>query len=341
MAPEGLQEELRRFLGRWCGWSLEIEGLRLLSGGASRESWAFDARLRDGEGGEQLLPLVYRSAASAVGPGFNSLEMEYLVLRAAYLEGVPVPRVYPLLPDPSQAPQVTMLVMDRVPGETIPRRILRDDAYAEARRRLARQLGEALARIHRIPLEKHGLQALPSPPPGCHPALHQIERWEELYRLVALDPQPVLELALRWLRQHLPRQGPLTLIHGDYRMGNLVVGPEGLRAVLDWELAHIGDPVEDLAWACIRSWRFGNDHLPAAGLGTREELREAYEAAGGPPVDEAAWRFWEAFGNVRWAVLCVMQARRFAERDPDLYIGLTGRRVAETEWELLHFLEGL
>ena len=136
-------------------------------------------------------------------------------------------------------------------------------------------------------------------------------------------------------------------MHGDYRIGNVIFGPEGVRAVLDWELAHIGDPMEDLGWICVRSWRFGNDDKPVGGIGRREELWEAYEAAGGRKVDRAAVRWWEVFGNLRWGIICIGQARRAMEGGPKAgSIGLRlellaiGRRTAETEWELLGLMDG-
>ena len=130
-------------------------------------------------------------------------------------------------------------------------------------------------------------------------------------------------------------------MHGDYRMGNVICGPEGVRAILDWELAHIGDPMEDLGWISVRSWRFGNDHLPVGGVGTRGEFFEAYEKAGGFPVDEERVRFWEAFGNLRWGIICLSQARTYFDgHSPSVDLASIGRRTAETEWELLGLMEG-
>ena len=126
-------------------------------------------------------------------------------------------------------------------------------------------------------------------------------------------------------------------MHGDYRIGNVIFGPEGVRAVLDWELAHIGDPMEDLGWICVRSWRFGNDAKPVGGIGTRKELWAAYEAAGGRNVDREAVRWWEVFGNLRWGIICIGQARRAMESRPKeggagsrLELLTIGRRTAET-----------
>jgi len=230
--------------------------------------------------------------------------------------------------------------MERVEGETIPRRLFRDREYAQARQALTQQLGARLARIHRVPIERHQLEGLPGPQGGRTPAEEELLRYEAMYQTMAREPHPALELAFRWLRQHLPPRQERALVHGDYRMGNIMFGPEGLRAILDWELAHIGDPLEDLGWMCIRSWRFGNDHLPVGGVGQREAFWRAYEDAGGYPVDPARVHFWEIFGNLRWGVLCLTMTQPFLDgQNPSVELAAIGRRTAETEWELLHLME--
>jgi aminoglycoside phosphotransferase (APT) family kinase protein len=262
---------------------------------------------------------------------------EYRLLKAAHAEGVPVPAVVLEGDDSLGAP---FFLMERIDGETIPRRLLRDDVYAGARQVMAAQLGAILARIHRIPIESYGLDVLPAPAEGCSPAEAELDRYEQAYRAIAPEPHPTFELAFRWLRQRLPQGQERALVHGDYRLGNVIFGPEGARAVLDWELAHIGDPMEDLGWICVRSWRFGNDELPVGGIGTREEFYQAYEASGGFSVDAQRVRFWEAFGNLRWGIICLGQARTYLDgRSPSVELASIGRRTAETEWELLNLME--
>jgi aminoglycoside phosphotransferase (APT) family kinase protein len=337
--PQQLAGRLTEFLQRSHGArSVRIDGLRLLTGGASRQTWAFDATIERADGATETLPLVLR-ADPRVTPGLMPRAVEYRLLEAAGEAGVPVPKVH-LMGDGSLG--VPFFLMELVEGETIPRRLLRDDAYAAARDTMAAQLGAILASIHRVPID--GLDALAAPPPGRSPAESEVERFEGTYRLVTPEPHPAFELAFRWLRSHLPRAERHALVHGDYRIGNVIFGPEGTRAILDWELAHIGDPVEDLGWLCVRSWRFGNDDLPAGGLGTREQLWRAYEAAGGAPVDPEQARFWEVFGNLRWGIICITQAKTGIEGGAALPAGAQlelssiGRRIAETEWELLNLM---
>src|SRR5262249_41832595 len=148
-------------------------------------------------------------------------------------------------------------IMDYVPGETLARRLLRDTAYERTRTVLTSQLGAILARIHAVDVAQHGLEFLPAPLEGRSPAAHEVERYEQLYRGLPPEPPPVIELALRWLATRTPPARRRTLVHGDYRIGNVLFDGDGVRAILDWELAHQGDPMEDLGWMCVKAWRFG------------------------------------------------------------------------------------
>jgi aminoglycoside phosphotransferase (APT) family kinase protein len=224
-------------------------------------------------------------------------------------------------------------VVDRVEGESVGRRVVREAALAEGRKLLPRQMGEQLARIHRVDAGRAGLDFLPRSPAAVsvENAARQLDRFGE--------PHPVLELALRWLRQHALPSAATTLVHGDFRLGNLMVGPDGLRAVFDWEFAHLGDPAEDLAWPCVRAWRFGQDRLRLGGVGSPDEFFAAYEAAGGA-VDRGAVDYWEVFGNFRWAVGCIAQAdRHLSGQAPSIELASLGRRACEMELELLDLLE--
>lgn len=334
MNADELRDRLQRFVARQTGaGEVRIDDLRKLPGGASREIWSFDALL-DGE----RLGLILRR-----DPGGSAMQTqrreEFRVQRAAYAAGVPVPRPYWLAEDDAElgAPSY---VMARIEGETLARRLLRDDAYAPARASMTAQLGAILARIHAIDPAAGDLGFLTAPRPGESPALAELDRYEQIYRAIAPEPHPVFELAIRWLRQRLPAAAHRALVHGDYRIGNVMFGPEGVRAILDWELAHVGDPAEDLGWLCVRAWRFGSDHLPVGGIGRREELHDAYQRAGGVPVGAERVRFWEVYGNLKWAIICIAQAKTHLDglvRSVEL--ASLGRRTAETELELLALLE--
>lgn len=316
---------------------IQIQGLHLLTGGASRQTWSFDALITYADGQVVTLPLVLRSDPQEGPQGLMDRSLEFRVIEAAYAEGVLVPKPYFLGDDSLGVP---FFLMERIEGETIPRKLFRDPDYSQARQIMAKQLGARLARIHRVPLEKHHLHGLPAPQAGTTAAEEEINRYEEMYRTMAREPHPVFELAFRWLRQHLPSEQGRVLVHGDYRMGNIMFGPEGLRAILDWELAHIGDPMEDLGWICVRSWRFGNDHLPVGGVGMRHEFWRAYEEAGGDAVDPQRVHFWEIFGTLRWGIICLNMTQPFLDgHNPSVELAAIGRRAAETEWELLRLME--
>jgi aminoglycoside phosphotransferase (APT) family kinase protein len=300
--------------------------LRRCSGGASRETWALDAR----DAHQHVHPLVLRrdpaGQQSATGRG-----TEYAVLAAASRAGVPVPAVRALLePDEGLG---AGFIMDRIDGETIPRRILREETFAGARPGLAAQCGTIAAQIHAV--DPTTLPELPA-----MTARDQIDQQRSL--LDAFDePHPALELGLRWLDERAPIAADPALVHGDFRNGNFVIGADGIRAVLDWELAHLGDPIEDLGWLCVKSWRFGNTDRIAGGFGSLDELITAYAAAGGMSVSEDLVRFWVVLGTVKWGVICIGQAFTHligAVRSVEL--AALGRRVAEMEWDLLDLLDG-
>jgi aminoglycoside phosphotransferase (APT) family kinase protein len=255
------------------------------------------------------------------------MQGEAALLRAAAALGVPVPTV--VADDDGAHVDSPAIVADRLEGETIARKLLRDDQWADARARLVGQAGAALAAIHRIPVQEASF-------------LRDVDQLQELQALVeSFDvPFPAFELGLRWLAEHRPPERPHRVVHGDFRLGNLLVGQDGLRGVLDWEISHLGDPVEDLGWYCVRAWRFGSP-LAAGGTGTREELLEAYEAAGGTPVAAEELRWWELLGTVRWGLICMVQAQvHLSGAARSVELAAIGRRTAENEWDVLGLLPG-
>ena len=339
-----LARGIEAFIARQTGASaVRVSELRRLTGGASRETWSLDATIdRPGDASETLALILQRDVRGA--PKELTRPMEFQLMKAAFDEGVPAPE--PLWVGDELIGAGESFFVRRVDGETLPRRLLREDMYAQARAALPEQLGGLLAQIHAIPVEKHGLTALPAPPAGISPAAHEVERYENIFRMIAPEPHPAFELAFRWLRAEIRKQGAestgvdarRTLVHGDFRIGNVLFGPEGLRVMLDWELAHIGDPMEDMGFICVRSWRFGGPK-PVGGIGEREPFFAAYEAAGGAKVDPERVRFWEVFGNLRWGIICLSQARTYLDGvSKSVELASIGRRTAETEWELLELI---
>jgi aminoglycoside phosphotransferase (APT) family kinase protein len=300
-----------------------IEGLVRLSGGASRETWSFDLV----DGAERRALILQRSRAKAADSRGIGMGTESELLRAARDAGVPVAAV--VASDDGEVLGATGMVVERLEGETIARKLLRDEEWAVARQRLGAQVGEAMAAVHAIPTDAvDGLTGS-----------DQVEQYRTVLDSLG-EPHPALELGLRWLDADRPVLNEPRVVHGDLRLGNLLVGPEGLRAILDWELAHLGDPMEDLGWFCVRAWRFGSP-LPAGGVASREELAAAYEAAGGAPVDLDALRWWETLGTLKWGVMCIMQAwSHLSGVSRSMELATIGRRVCENEWDVLGLLPG-
>ncbi len=315
--------------------NVSVENFQKMPGGASREIWSFDCAIDDGASVRRRAMVLRRD------PGAHKIDTsrrnEFMVIRAAFEDGVPVPEVFWLSDDPSVL-GAAFFIMERIEGETLARRLLRDDAYANAREVIPSQLAAILAKIHRIDPAKHQLDFLA--PADDAAALAEVKRYEENFRQLALEPHPAFELAFRWLLSRVPKTSRKTLVHGDYRIGNVIFGPEGVRSILDWELAHLGDPMEDVGWMCVRAWRFGNDQKPVGGLASREDFFRAYEQASGVSVDPDAARFWEVFGNLRWGIITISQARTHIDGFvKSVELASIGRRTAETELELLNLIE--
>ena len=315
-----LQDSLPVVLHPILGRDVAIDNLRALTGGASRTTWAFDA----------VTPDERRSLILRIGPPDDlhaGMELEARAQAAAAAAGAPVPQI--LVADDSPAALGNpFLICDEIKGETIVRRIERQLDEA-GRARLLSQCAHALAAIHRA--EPHDPELS---------AQDQLAEWRG--RLDAIsDTTATFEWAFRWLAAHRPAPSPSRLVHGDYRMGNLIIDGSQLAAVLDWELVHIGEVYEDLAWFCIRAWRFGAPADRAAGgLGSVEDFLAAYEQAGGATVDRVAFHWWLVLATLRWGVICRYQAERhLSGQTRSVELAAIGRRVCETEWDLLTLLK--
>ncbi|ATO73025.1 phosphotransferase family protein [Mycobacterium avium] len=323
-----LRPKLEGVLATALGAGTAVEQLRTLTGGASRTTWAFDAVTGGGR-----RPLILRT-----GPPDDvhaGMELEAQAQAAAAAAGAPVPHI--LVADNSPAALGNpFLICDEIKGETIARRIQRRldaaDGHA-ARAHLLGQCAHAVAAIHRAEIDR--IQD-----PGLR-RQDQLAEWRQ--RLDDMgDTTATFEWAFRWLAARRPRAAPAVLVHGDFRMGNLIVDGAQLAAVLDWELVHVGQAYEDLAWFCIRAWRFGAPAgLGAGGLGSIESFLRAYEQASVTTVDRAAFHWWLVLATLRWGVICRYQAERhLSGLHRSVELATIGRRVCETEWDLLNLLEG-
>ena len=301
-----------------------IENLRALTGGASRGTWAFDAVT----GGRRRSLILRTGPPDDIHAG---MELEARAQAAAAAAGAPVPNVL-VANDSPAALGNPFLVCNEIKGETIVRRIQRqlDAADGQAgRARLLRQCAQALAAIHRAEANDPALARE-----------DQLAAWRARLDAMA-DTTATFEWGFRWLAAHRAPASPPVLVHGDFRMGNLIVDGSDLAAVLDWELVHIGEAYEDLAWFCIRAWRFGAPaSLGAGGLGSIDGFLRAYEEASGTAVDREAFHWWLVLATLRWGVICRYQAERhLSGQVRSVELATIGRRVCETEWDLLGLLD--
>lgn len=304
-----------------------------LSGGASQETY----RLVVESGGVER-KLALRRAAGGVWnegaalPARAGIRTEAELMRLARAAGVPEPEVLAVLDQSDGLGEG--FVMEWLEGETLGARIVRAESLAGVRSRLARQCGEILARVHAIDVQTTGLaRKLDTVTPRAY-----VEQTYAGYKLLA-TPQPMIDYTARWLIDHLPAAPRMTLVHNDFRNGNVMVGPEGVVAVLDWELAHIGDPMRDLGWICTNSWRFGRRDLPVGGFGEYSELFAGYESVSGQKVDAAQVKFWEVFGSFWWAIGCLGMANQF-RIGPDRSVerAAIGRRSSECQVDCVNLL---
>ena len=298
---------------------LAVSDLRRLSGGASRETWAVEAT---GDDGDRSLILQRLRPGGSVGA--PPMEVEDQLLRAAAAGGVPVPPVVVDAPAAQRAGLGPARISERVAGEALGPRIVRARRAPDERRSLARQMGAALAAIH----------AIDPASVGPLEAVDPLERVRAGLDLLG-EARPALELGLRRLAETRPDHGPDTVVHGDFRVGNLLIEDDRLTAVLDWELAHRGDPAEDLGWLCGRAWRFGGDH-EVGGVADLDDLLAGYVEAGGRPLTPEAVRWWTAAGTLLWGLICAVQARRHLDGHiRSVELASIGRRVCEAEYDLL------
>ncbi|MBK9121943.1 MAG: phosphotransferase family protein [Chloroflexi bacterium] len=331
-----LAQRLGKYLTDMVGVSVEVSDLQALAGGASRDSWAFVASYADGTR-ERLV--MRRDLATTMTESALTRAQEFALMQAAYRHDIACARVRWLC-DSREPLDFPFFIMDYVEGVSIGRKVMTSPELAAARAVLPQQMARQLARIHSLDWHTEPLAFLRRPS-SDNPAQNAIT---DVYDVLdSLDAHiPALELALRWCVLNVPMPQRITFVHGDFRVGNLLVGPDGLTAVIDWEFAHVGDPAEELGYLCMRDWRFGSDALRAAGLTTREAFLTDYEQASGVKVDRSAVDWWEVFGNVRWAVICLSQAQRhLSGADPSVELASLGRRSLDMQAEALALIKRL
>ncbi|HEY8209358.1 MAG TPA: phosphotransferase family protein [Myxococcaceae bacterium] len=335
---EALAGAVEALLSERAGAQVKVRELQPLFGGACQDNYRVELTFSGGElAGDRRM--VLRSDANQSLPGSVRRKDEFEVIGAAVAAGVRTPRAR-WLSEGLVRPGAGAYFLDWAEGEALGRRVVKHPDLAAARETLPEALAAELAKIHTVTRAgTPGISLGREYPPGKSPSAAALA----FARLMAdqmKEPHPAVELALRWLSDHVPAGEEETLVHGDFRVGNFLVTPSGLSAVLDWEFARFGDPMEDVAWLCLRDWRFGQLQLPAGGLARRERFYDAYARASGRAVDPRKVHWWEVMGNLRWGVGSVMQGERYLSgEESDLELIAIARRAVEMEYEALRLIE--
>jgi aminoglycoside phosphotransferase (APT) family kinase protein len=326
-AGPGNFDDIVQALRRRFGQAARMENIVVPTLGGSNRTVLFDLV----EGSAKRRMVSRQETYSGKGSPFLSPEDQFRIMGVAFRNQLPVPE--PIFAYDAADGMGAGFVTAFVEGETMPKRIL-GPAFTEIRPKLTVQLAEFLARLNAIDSAEFAF--LEKIPDSADPIAAQRAHYETYAEL-----HPAIELGFRWLERNRPPAARRVLVHGDFRNGNFMVGPNGLTAVLDWECSHIGAAAEDMGWLCTRSWRFGQFDLPVGGFSQREALFDAYRAAGGDPIDPEAVRYWEIFGLLRWAVINMMQAYGHVEGGRrSVVFAACGRNASLIEYDLLMTIAG-
>jgi aminoglycoside phosphotransferase (APT) family kinase protein len=326
---DAVKNGLTRFLKERWKREVDIPWLSVTSAGARRLNVLFDAD--DGQTRHKLVVTAIPNANIELTP----IVLEAQTIRTAEAAGVPVAHVV-LDSDDASYLGGGFFITGRIDGETVPRRVLRLVARCRNGDAIAARLGEALAALHAVPNERIPPHLVR--PIDDDPAATSLARLQEQIDGL-LQPSPAVSLGMRWLEARRPsKPARCVLVHGDARNGNLIVSERGLEALLDWEGASVGDPMADLAWPCVRTWRFGEDANELGGFAGRQPMVAAYQAAGGT-FDAERFHWWKVLGTLRWAIGLAGQAKAHIDGSvPNIVMAASGRRVGELEYDLLCLL---
>ena len=322
-----MQQELASVLSKKLlevGIEGKISNLEPLTGGASKEIWKFEV-----SDAKQSAKMILRRGSGIEGPLAIKTADEARIQKEVIKVGAPVPKI--LAVSKKEEELGDAYIMHFVEGESIARKILRDKEYKKALPILAYQCGEAIAKIHNVDINNFSF--LPK-----KPAEDQLEDLYSTYQSFE-QPSPVFEYAYLWLKEQDFGNFQESLVHGDFRLGNIIVNADGLQSIIDWELAHIGNPLQDLGWVCGNSWRFGKNDKVVGGFGELEDLLEGYNSVSKLKVNKEMVRCWQVFGTFRWGVICLIQAYAHLNGTINsIEKAAIGRRVSETEIDIVDLL---
>ncbi|WP_435950941.1 phosphotransferase family protein [Psychrobacter sp. DM8] len=330
ITPQAISDFIQQKTG---ASKVTVDNLKLLSGGAIQQNWAFDAHIEGGDMPGRLEGVLRADAPSGVAIS-HGRDDEFALFKLMFEAGVRVPE--PLWMGDKDLFDVAFFIMRRVGGTAAAHRLAKDLTLGGDRRKLAQTLGSELAKIHAIRPPQSALSFLEVPNQPVAKLL--IER-SRTFLDEHTAPYPTLEWVLCWLEDNQPAQTQLTLCHRDYRTGNYMVDAQGLTGILDLEFADWSDPLEDIGWFCAKCWRFGNDDAEAGGIGTREDFYAGYEQTSNQTIAKDLVHYWEVMAHMNWAIIALQQgARHTSGEELSLELALTGHMVPKLEVEMLKMI---
>lgn len=302
----------------------EIVNLEPLTGGASKEIWKFEVNA-NGKSDRYIL----RRGSGVEGPLAIKTSDEAKIQKTVRKLGAQVPEIVAVSSLDEELGDA--YIMKFVYGESIARKILRDEEYKNTLPKLAFECGQSIAKIHQADIAEFSFL----------PKKTVKEQLSDLYETYTLfnQPSPVFEYTYLWLKEQNFGEIDDALVHGDFRLGNIIVSQDGLQSIIDWELAHVGNPLQDLGWICGNSWRFGNTDKVVGGFGNLEDLLDGYNSVSKYQVDAETVKAWQVFGTFRWGVICLIQASAHLNGTINsVEKAAIGRRVSETEIDIVDLL---
>ncbi|MEI9995918.1 MAG: phosphotransferase family protein [Rhizomicrobium sp.] len=298
-----LQAYLR---GKLAAPDLVVADLSRIPGGASRETYRFRAR----HGGQDRGLILRRDPPASLIE--TERTTEYRAYEAFHALGLPVPAPVALELDPAPLERPFFIMEEIENCQT--GSIMAPDPFGAQRESIGRQFYSVLGRIASVDPRDVGLGDFEGETDIHDVAMHEVARWEKVIDEDECEPQPIVRAALRWLKRNPPPPAQkIAVVHGDYRTGNFLYDESGtIRAILDWEMAHLGDPLEDLGWAIDPLWSGGNPETPG-GMLPRAEAIALWEKTSGLKAEPAALYWWEIFASLKGAAIWMSAAREYAQ----------------------------
>lgn len=255
------------------------------------------------------------------------------VMKLARSAGIPTPEIIYIFDEEDDLGEGYL--MDWMEGESVGSKISRGEEFKAIRPVLAKQCGQILGRLHSIDISATGLETVLE---KLKP-IDYVSQQYKIYKSLKVQ-RPMIEYVARWLLENPPRDRPLCLVHNDFRNGNLLVNKlSGISGVLDWEIAHIGNPIRDIGWLCTPSWRFGVSKNTVGGFGMLNDLLASYEASGGSKLEQEELKFWMIFGSFWWAIACLLMEKSYENgEDKSIERPIIGRRISECEVDCVNLL---